>query len=63
MNSNENRGTKQTCNVALNHVLVELDIAHCNTDGMKSNCALCKQARHSGPGCVLRGRVDDKVIQ
>jgi hypothetical protein len=60
MNGNENGGTKRTCNDALDHVLVELDIARRDADSTKSNCALCERARHSGPGRVPRGRVDDE---
>jgi hypothetical protein len=53
-----NRGTKQTCNSALNHILVELDIACHGANGTKSNCALHEQAGHSSPGCIPRGRAD-----
>jgi hypothetical protein len=58
MNGNENRGTKRTCNGALDHVLVELDIACRDADGTKSNCAPRERAGRSGPGRVLRGRAD-----
>jgi hypothetical protein len=60
MNGNENGGTKRTWNGALDHVLVELDIARRDADGIKSNCALRERAGHSGPGRVPRGRVDDE---
>jgi hypothetical protein len=35
MSGNENRGTKQTCNGATVHVLVELDIACRDANGTK----------------------------
>jgi hypothetical protein len=60
MNGNENGGAKRTWNDALDHVLVELDIARRDADGTKSSCALRERARHSGPGRVPRGRVDDE---
>jgi hypothetical protein len=37
MSGNENRELNESCNGALDHVLVELDIACRNADGTKSN--------------------------
>jgi hypothetical protein len=56
MSGNENRGTKRTCNGGTDRVLVELDIACRDADGIKSNCALRERAVRSGPGRVPRDR-------
>jgi hypothetical protein len=58
MSGNGNRELNESCNGALDHILVELDIACHNADGTKSNSALRERAVRNGAGRVSRGRAD-----